>query len=386
MINYGKQYIDDQDIKLVVKTLRSGFITQGPRVKEFENILKKKFKSKFCIAVANGTAALHLVGLSLGWKSGDIVITTPLSFIATSNCIVYAGATPCFVDIDRSTYNIDVNKLEKKIKSLKNNNKKISGIIATDYAGQPCDWLNLKRISKKYKVPLINDNCHAIGASYKGDESYAIKHADFVTQSYHAVKQITTGEGGAIFTNNSKLEKKIRILRSHGVTRDKKEILNSHGPWYYEMKEMGYNYRITDFQCSLGISQIKKINKFIKRRRDIAAIYNDAFKDSKIFEIPKVNSLSRHAYHIYPLLINFEKLKINKKLLFQKMFKNKINLQVHYIPIHLQPYYKKNFNYRNGDFPFAENFYKKEVSLPIYYSLTNLQIYKVIKLIKKLCI
>ena len=214
---------------------------------------------------------------------------------------------------------------------------------------------------------------------------YAVKYADLVTQSYHAVKHITTGEGGAIFTNNSKLEKKIRRLSSHGTTKDQKEMFKYDGPWYYEMQDLGYNYRITDIQCSLGISQIKKLDKFVKRRKEIAGIYNKAFINNEIFSIPKVNKFVEHSYHIYPLLISFEKLKISKKVFFKKMIKKNIYLQVHYIPIHLQPFYKKSFNYKIGDFPVAEKFYKKEVSLPIYYSLRNSQIYKVIKLIKKFC-
>lgn len=385
MISYGKQHIDKKDIQSVTKVLRSDWITQGPKIKEFENLLKKYFKSKFCIAVANGTAALHLTGLGLAWKPGDIILTTPISFLATSNCIVYSGATPSFVDIDKTTYNIDTQKLEKTIKFLKRRKKKIRAIIVTDFAGHPCDWKKLKSISIKYKIVLVNDNCHSIGAKYEGDRAYAIKYADVVTHSYHPVKHITTGEGGAIFTNNANLEKKLRILRSHGVTRDRKKIIKDHGPWYYEMHDLGFNYRITDFQCSLGISQISKLDKFLKRRKKIANIYNKAFFNKNIFTIPKVSKIVNHAYHIYPLLINFEKLKINKKEFFKKMIKNNVYLQVHYIPIHLQPYYKKKYSYKTGDFPISENFYKKEVSLPIYYSLKNKDIRKIIKLIKNFC-
>lgn len=267
MISYGKQYIDKKDIDSVTKVLKSDWITQGPKIKEFENLIKKKFKSKFCTVVSNGTAALHLAGLSLGWKPGDIVLTTPISFLATSNCIVYSGATPCFVDIDRSTYNIDIKKIEQKIKLLKKKRKKVKSIIATDYAGHPCDWKGLKLISKKYNITLINDNCHALGSTYYNDVGYASKYADIVTHSYHAVKHITTGEGGAILTNSANINKKICLLRSHGVTKDKKKIKSYHGSWYYEMQELGYNYRITDFQCALGISQIKKIGKFLKKKK-----------------------------------------------------------------------------------------------------------------------
>jgi len=385
MISYGKHYVDQKDIQSVLKVLKSNWITQGPNIKKFENLLKKKFKSKFCIAVSNGTAALHLAGLCLGWKPGDIVITTPMSFLSTSNCIIYSGAIPVFVDIDSSNYNIDLKKLEKKIKHLKKNKKKVKSIIATDYAGNPCDWQKLKEISTKYSLTLINDNCHAIGAAYQGNQGYAVKYADIVTHSYHAVKNITTGEGGAILTNNKNFEKKLKNLRSHGVTRDRKKMNFDHGPWYYEMQELGYNYRITDFQCALGISQISKLNKFLKKRKKIAKIYDKAFSNKKIIKIPQSNIRNSHAYHIYPLLINFNKLRIKKNIFFKKMIKNKIFLQVHYIPIHLQPYYKRNFKYKVGDFPVAEKFYKDEVSLPIYYSLKDSEVYRVIKLVKKYC-
>jgi len=384
MISYGRQYLDKTDISSVTKTLKSNLITQGPQVKNFEKILKKKFGSKYCAVVSSGTAALHLAAISLGWKSGDIILTTPISFLATSNCILYTNATPYFIDISETNYNIDVIKLERKIDLLKKKKKRIKAIIATDFAGQPCNWKKLKLISKKHKLTLINDNCHAIGASYLNNKNYAIKYADLVTHSYHPVKHFTTGEGGAVFTNNYEIYKKIILLRSHGVSREANK-LNKNGSWYYEMNELGYNYRITDFQCSLGISQVKKLDKFIKKRRKIAKIYDKAFANDKRFIIPKIDAANKHSYHIYPLLINFRKLKIKKVEFFKKMFKKKISLQVHYIPIHLQPFYKKKLKYKKGDFPVSEKFYEKEVSLPIYYSLKEKNVYKVINLIKKFC-
>ena len=385
MINYGRHYLDSDDIGSVVKTLKSDFITQGPYIKKFENALKKKIRSKYCSVLSNGTAALHLVGLSLGWKPGDIVLTTPISFLSTSNCILYSGATPHFVDIDNLSYTIDVNKLEKKIKYFKSLNKKISAIIATDFAGHPCDWKVLKSISLKYNIYLVNDNCHAIGSSYHGDTGYAAKYADLVTHSYHAVKHITTGEGGAIFTKHASIDRKIKLLRSHGVTREARQMFSNDGPWYYEMQELGYNYRITDFQCSLGLTQLKKLNKFLKKRREIAKIYNNEFIEDDRFVIPKTSKNINHSYHLYPLLIKFKKLKIKKKELFKKMAKKKINLQVHYIPIHLQPFYKKKYNYKLGDFPIAEKFYYQEISLPIYYSLKKLEVSKIAKYLKEYC-
>jgi len=384
MINYGKQFLDRKDILSVANVLNSDWLTQGPYVEKFENALKNFFGSNYCCVVANGTAALHLAGIALGWKQKDIVIGSSLSFVASSNAIVYAGATPDFVDIDKTTYTIDVEKLEKKIKFYVNRGKKVSAVVATDYAGHPCSWEDLKAISKKYNVKLVNDNCHAIGANFKNDNKYAVKFADIVTHSYHPAKNITTGEGGAILTNDKIIAKKIKMLRSHGITKNPNIMSKNEGPWYYEMKELGYNYRITDFQCALGLSQLKKLNKFIKKRKEIAQIYNSSFYENDFLKIPKVTIGYGHAYHLYPLQINFRNLDQKKKL-FKEFKKKKINLQVHYIPIHLQPYYKKKYGFKRGDYPITEKFYNKEVSLPIYYSLKKKEIYKITKFIIDFC-
>ncbi len=384
MINYGKQYIDKKDIAIVSKILKGEKITQGLSIEKFEQALKNKFGSNYCTVVSNGTAALHLAGLALGWKPGDIILTSPLSFVASSNSIIYSGAIPDFVDIDKITYTIDVDKLEKKIKSQKKEGKKVAAVVATDYAGHPCDWAALKFISKKYNVKLINDNCHALGASYKNDIKYAAKYADIVTHSYHPVKHITTGEGGAVLTNDKTINSKIQLLRSHGITKNFKNMKKKDGPWYYEMHNLGYNYRITDFQCALGISQLKKLNKFLTKRKKIAKIYDSNLSDNNFFTTPKVKKEFKHAYHLYPLQINFDT-KQQKKKLFEEFYKKNINLQVHYIPIHLQPYYKKRYGFREGDYPIAEKFYLREVSLPIFFSLKNKNIYNIINNLKKFC-
>lgn len=376
--SYGRQSINISDIKAVLKVLKSDRLTQGPYIEKFEKALGNKFGAKYVSVVSNGTAALHLTGLALGWKPNDIIITSPITFLASANCIVYSGAIPDFIDIDKDYYTIDVNKLEEKIKYYNKQKKNIKAVIGVDYAGQPCDWKGLRYLADKYEFQLINDNCHALGAKYFGSEKYAVKYADVVCQSYHPVKHITTGEGGAVLTNHKGLDEKVKILRSHGIIRSNSEfrIKNSkfEKPWYYEMQMLGYNYRITDFQCALGISQLKKLDKFVKIRRKIADFYNRSFDNDGRFIIPKICKNAYHAYHLYPLQIRFQNIKITKKDFFLKMKNNNIVLQVHYIPIHMQPYYRINFGFKESDFPVSFAFYKNEVSIPIYPILEKIEL------------
>ena len=379
MISYGKQAIDKSDIDAVIKVLKGDWLTQGPAVETFEDDLQKYFGAKHVCAVSNGTAALHLSALTLGWQPNDIVITSPLTFLATANCIVYVGATPDFVDIDPVSYTIDPNKLEKKVKHYRSIGKNLKAIIGIDYAGHPCDWKAFREIADKYDLQLVNDNCHALGATYLNDKQYAVKYADLVIQSYHPVKQITTGEGGAVLTSDSTINEKVQRLRTHGMTKDPDQLENNDGPWYYEMHEMGYNYRITDFQCALGSSQLRRLNQFVEKRREIANKYDQSFYNNDILTIPETQNLVVPAYHLYPLQIDFERLNVTKLQLFEEMKLAKVNLQVHYIPVHLQPYYKRNYGFKSGDYPVAEDFYAREVSLPIYPDLSNDDQEKVIK-------
>jgi perosamine synthetase len=370
MISYGKQTIDQDDIDAVVEILKGDWLTQGPAVEVFENGLKKYFGAQHACALSNGTAALHLTGLALGWQPSDIIITSPITFLATANCIVYAGATPDFVDIDPATYTIDPNLVEKKVKAYRTVGQNVKAIIGVDYAGHPCDWKALREIADKYDLQLVNDNCHALGATYLNDKQYAVKYADLLIQSYHPVKHLTTGEGGAILTNNSDFDEKVRRLRTHGMTKDPNLMEGNDGPWYYEMHEVGFNYRITDFQCALGSSQLKKLDIFVGNRREIAIRYDKSFANFDQVITPRYHSSIEHSYHLYPLQIDFEKLSLTKVNFFEKMKKSGINLQVHYIPIHLQPFYKKRYGFQTGDFPLSENFYHSEVSLPVYPDLS----------------
>lgn len=369
--SYGKQTISQEDIDAVVEALKSDWLTQGPAIQKFENALCEKFGSKYASVAANGTAGLHLTALGLGWGKNETVITSPITFLATANCAVYVGAEIDFADIDAVSYTIDPSKLEDKIKFYRSQNKNIKAVVAVDYAGHPCDWNALKSLKEKYDFQLVNDYCHSLGAEYNNDIQYAAKYADAVNLSFHPVKHITTGEGGAILTNNETLDKKIKIFRTHGMTKDPSILEKNDGPWYYEMHEPGFNYRITDFQCALGIKQLEKLERFIEKRRKIAEYYDRIFSNDERFIHPQVSKDVKHAYHLYPLQIKFDELEIDKKVYFEKLRQKNIFLQVHYVPVHLQPFYRKTFGFKPGDFPIAEEFYKNEISIPMYPGLTK---------------
>ncbi len=375
IISSGKHFVNKDDIELINKILRSDYISSGPYNYKFEKKLNYYFGSKYSVALSSGTAALHLAGRALNWKKGDKVILTPITFAASANSILYANAQPIFCDIDYNTNNIDLNLLEEKLKK----HKKIKSVIAVDYAGLPCDWKNLNYLSKKYNFKLINDNCHALGSKYKKNHQYAVKYSDIVIQSFHPTKNITTGEGGALITNNKEIYSKVKTLKNHGMLKTKK--ITNLGLWNYEINQLGFNYRLTDFQCALGISQLERINKIVKNKNEIANIYNDKFKNINGFILPKKNKNYYSSFHLYPLKIKFSNFKKNKKDFFIYMNKNNINLQVHYKPIYRFNLYKK-FIKNIKEFPNAELFYSEEVSLPIYYKLSINDQIKVINKIK----
>jgi perosamine synthetase len=369
--SYGRQLIEEDDIQAVVEVLRSDRLTQGPRVHEFEKRLSEKLGAPYCAVISSGTASLHLIALGLGWKPGDVVITSPMTFLATANCIAYAGATPDFADIDSFNYTLDPAKVEERILYHLAEGRKVKAVIGVDYAGNPCDWDGLALLAKRYDLQLVNDHCHAIGSVYRGDPSFAAKYADAVSLSFHPVKHITTGEGGAVVTRHKWLDEKIKLLRSHGTTKDRASLSKDDGSWYYEMIELGFNYRITDFQCALGISQLAKLKKYLETRRMIAAFYADAFAGDERYILPSARRNSFHAYHLYPLQIDFPQINISKRELFSRLRERRIECQVHYIPVHLQPYYRERHGYRMGDFPIAEKFYEREMSIPLYPGLVS---------------
>lgn len=375
MISYGKQNIDNEDINNVTKVLKSNYLTQGPVVKIFEKKLARKLNSKIASCASSGTAALHIVAKSFGWKKGDVIVSSPITFVAGIANALHCGAYPEFVDIDKSTFNIDPNKLEDRLKK----NKKIKAAIITDFAGQPSDWEDLSYLRKRYKIRLVNDNCHAIGAKYKNNIGYATKYADVSCLSFHPVKHITTGEGGAILTNNKKLYSKFNLLKSHGIFKSDNKIK----PWLYEMKELGFNYRLSDINAALGVSQLDKLDKFIRFRQKVARKYNEIFSEIDEIKTPFLKSNRTHAYHLYVLRINFKNIKKSKSQLFNFFIKNGIKLQVHYIPIFLQPYFKKNYNTNYKNFTNSLSYYEEAFSIPIFYGLKDQTINKVKKLLKE---
>ena len=370
MYTYGRQTISTEDIQAVVRILKSDRLTQGPESNSFEQGLCKATGAKFASAVNSGTAALHLIARAMNWSKDSVVITTPMSFVATANCVEYVGATPVFVDIEPQTHTLDPNRVEDKIIELRANCRDLRAIIVVDYAGHPADWKAFRTLADRFELQLINDGCHSLGASYLGNSSYAVEFADAVALSFHPVKAITCGEGGAVLTNNPKTESIVRNLREHGICREDEKINRHQKPWFYEMRELGFNYRISDIASALGLSQLRRLPCFIRKRRELAAYYQKKFAEQKEFTMPFELENCKDAYHLFPVCKKFKEGDQGKKIFFQRAKDKGILLQTHYIPIHLHPYYKKQFGYKWGDFPVAEDFYASEVSLPMYYDLT----------------
>ena len=356
-IPYGKQSIDEDDINSVVEVLKSDFLTTGPKIKEFEEELCRYTNAKYCVAVANGTAALHLASLVL-LNKGDKVITTPNSFVATSNSILYVEAKPIFVDI-KEDGNIDLDLCEEELKK----DSSIKAIYVVHFSGNPIEQEKLKYLKKSYNIKILEDCAHSLGASFGNIKAGSCENSDCSILSFHPVKHITTGEGGAITTNSKEIYEKLLELRAHGIKR-----LPEFAPWYYEMHSLGFNYRITDMQAALGISQLKKLDSFIKRRKEIALKYDKAFLNSFVKPLYSFNQNS--SYHLFVVKVDFSKLNISKVELFNKMREKYIGLQLHYIPINKQPYYK-SLGYGNEDTPIMNKYYDECFSLPMYSSLSN---------------
>ncbi len=369
ILPYSRQKIDSHDIKEVTKVLKSNFLTQGNKVPEFEKKIAKKIKVKYAIASNSGTSALHIACLSLNLKKGDLVWTSANSFVASINCAKYIGAKVDFVDIDSETYNISIKNLEKKLIKAKKNKKLPKLIIIVHFAGLPCDLKKIYKLSKIYKFKIIEDASHAIGAKYYNSLIGNCKYSDITTFSFHPVKIITSGEGGMCLTNNKILKDRMLLFRSHGITKDnKKFFIKKNQPWYYEQQSLGYNYRLSDIHAALGISQLKKLNYFVKQRNKIAKNYYKLLNDLPL-TLPKKIKGYYSAFHLFVVKIDFQKTKKSYNQIFKYLRKNNIWINLHYLPIYNHPYYKK-LGKNKKEFNNMENYYKSAISIPVYPGLS----------------
>ena len=374
--NYGCQSISETDIRFVAEALCSDFLTQGPLVGKFEEALCRYTGAKYAVAVANGTVALHLATLVLEIGHGDEAITSPNTFLASANCIAYCNGNPTFADIEPTTANIDPKKIEAKITA------KTKAIIPVHFAGQSCDMAAIQKIARKHDLKIIEDAAHAIGSDYKNSKVGSCRYSDLTTFSFHPVKTITTGEGGAIMTNDDELYEKLLMLRSHGMTKNPHRLKKNDGPWYYEMQMLGYNGRITDLQSALGISQMKRLEAFKKKRRKLVETYGKLFSGDERFAMLEEKSYSNACFHLCPVLLNFDVVRKSKKEIFIELSGKGIYSQVHYIPVTNQPFYKAR-GYKDGDFPFAEEYYHRTMSLPLYADLTTSDVRHIVKTVKE---
>ncbi|PDY92854.1 UDP-4-amino-4,6-dideoxy-N-acetyl-beta-L-altrosamine transaminase [Bacillus toyonensis] len=371
---YGQQQIDEYDIQAVVDVLKGDFLTTGPMVQQFEEAIAKYVGAKYAVSFSNGTAALHAACYAAGITEGDEVITTPMTFVASANCILYQGGQPVFADIDNETYNISPKSIEEMITN------KTKAIIPVHFTGQPVELEAIQKIAKENNLIIIEDAAHALGATYKNKKIGSI--GDMTMFSFHPVKHITTGEGGVITTNNPLFYEKLVQFRTHGIERNPHKLLENHGPWYYEMQFLGYNYRITDIQAALGISQLSKLDSFIKIRKKYVDIYNKEFSSLSEIIIPKQLPQTSSSWHLYIIRLNTKLLKCNRKEVYEALQRENIGVNVHYIPVHLQPFYQK-LGFEKGVCPQAENVYEEIITLPLFPKMTEADVWDVIQAVRK---
>ncbi|MEA0554073.1 UDP-4-amino-4,6-dideoxy-N-acetyl-beta-L-altrosamine transaminase [Lysinibacillus irui] len=368
-LSYGRQSIDEDDIQVVIETLRSPFLTQGPKIKQFEQVIADYVGAQYAVAFCNGTAALHAACYAAGIGVGDEVITSPITFAASANCVRYMGGTVVFADIDESTYNINPEEIRKKI------TPNTKAIIPIDFTGQPADMDAIMDIAHKHNLVVIEDGAHSLGANYKGKKVGTLAHMTMF--SFHPVKPITTAEGGIIVTNNEEYYRKLQLFRSHGIEQTDFSVMQ--GGWYYEMTDLGYNYRMTDLQAALGLSQMAKIDTFIKKRREIAAFYTEAFQNIEGIIVPQQLEGTNSGWHLYMLQLEG----ISRKFVFEQMRYLNIGVHVHYIPVYWHPYYRK-LGYERGLCPNAEKWYEKALTLPIHPNMTVEELSIIVSNIKEL--
>ena len=374
LLPYGRQSVTEADIAAVVDVLRSDWLTTGPKVDEFEEAFAARVGAKHAVSLSSGTAALHAAAFAAGLKSGDEAITTPLTFAATANCVMYCGATPTFADICPDTLNLDPDQITSKI------NTKTRAILPVDYAGHPADLNAIREIAERHGLVVIEDACHALGAEYHGKRVGSL--ADMTVFSFHPVKHITTGEGGIVTTDNARLAETLRRFRNHGISSDARHR-QKVGQWHYEMVLLGFNYRLTDVACALGLQQLTRLDSNLARRREIAARYTAAFRDIPGMIPPVVRSGANPAWHLYPIRLDLQKLAADRAQVFRALRAENIGVNVHYIPVHLHPYYREQFGYQGGEFPIAEDAYARLISLPMFHSMADQDVVDVITAVEK---
>lgn len=370
---YSRQYIDQSDINSVINVLKSDFITQGPQIAKFENNFAKKVGAKYAVACATGTAALHISCLALGITNNSNVLTSSITFVASANCSEFIGSNVDFIDIEKNSPCMSVDSLKQKLKS-----KKIDLVIPVHMCGQSCDMKEIYKLKKKYKFKIIEDSCHALGGKYYNYRVGSCKFSDISTFSFHPVKPITTGEGGMVTTNKKDIYEKLLLFRTHGITKDPQKFINkknsmdntgSVNRWYYEMIDLGYNYRLTDIQAALGKNQLTKLDKYTIERNKIAKRYDKAFKKNDLITILNVKKNTYHAYHLYTLLIDFKALGKSRNKVMEELANFNIGSQVLYIPLYHQTYYKKKYNFKIKNFKNSEKYYQSALSIPIFFGL-----------------
>ena len=378
MIYYGRQSVNEQDINAIEEVLRSDFLTQGPTVERFEQRVAEYCGTKYAVAMTNATSALHVACKSTGLSHGDTLWTSPITFVASANCGRYCGAKVDFVDIDDATYNMSADELEKKL--IAGGRPKV--VVPVHLCGQSCDMEKIYALSKKYGFTIIEDASHALGATYKDTRVGSCVYSDMAVFSFHPVKIITTGEGGMVLTNNKDLYEKLMLYRSHGITRESgKMTKEADGPWYYQQIELGYNYRMTDIQAALGCSQMERLDEFVARRRQLARRYGKLLVGVPLrtpYQSPDTNS----SWHIYVIRLETTRIRKSKTEIFEDMKNRGVTLNLHYIPVHLQPYYQK-LGFKEGDFPVSERYYEEALTLPIYYNLTDAQQDEIVGILKE---
>ena len=374
LLPYGRQSLDQADIQAVVEVLRSDWLTTGPKVAEFEERFAAWVGANYAVSFSSGTAGLHAAAFAADLGAGEEAVTTPMTFCATANCVLYQGATPVFADVSPDTLNLDPRQVATKLSS------RTKAILAVDYAGHPADLDSLRLAAEKHRLLLIEDACHALGATYHGKRVGSI--ADMTVFSFHPVKHITTGEGGMVTTNDSKLAETLRRFRNHGISSDARQRQES-GQWFYEMVLLGYNYRLTDMACALGISQLGKLEANLARRREIAAQYSRAFCDLAAVELPAVRPGVEPAWHLFPIRIRTGRLSAGRAEIFRALRAENLGVNVHYIPVHMHPYYQTRLGCKGGTFPVAEDAYERLISLPMFHSMTAQDVEDVAHAVRK---